>query len=307
MKRLLLQISGFILTLSLSWSALFLIASQSTTTYSNLIASERDWGGITKRSREWQTTEGLKENLDILFVGSSTCYSGIDPSALKAFGLNGFSFCSSSQVPYVSLEIAETALMESSAQTIVLDLYNWNAESENLESTRDWVLNTSLWSIPWRKTWRSLARSTLDPYTVILSWAYPLIRRFREPGEGVPEDKDGVYRGLGFIGRTYPPLESRPECTEVDITLFQEKTCRLFQKMTSKFPEKRIIVVMPPLLCPLEIKRPQCIPESSWIMGQGWPGADSFENYYDDHHQVESGALNYSEWLAHQIFDRCSN
>ena len=288
-------------TLGVSWTALFWIASQTTTTYSALIAREGDWGGVTKRSAEWKDDKGIRDGLDVVFVGSSTCYSGIDPSALKAYGFNGFNFCSSSQHPDVSLKVAETALAESTAQTLVLNLYNWDAKSGKLESTRDWVLNTSLWTPKWRNTWQSMASSTLDPYTMIMSWAYPLIRRVREPGQDIPDDKFGVYRGLGFIGRTYPALESQPECHDVDISFFEAKTCRLFQSMQTKFPDKTIVLVMPPLLCPLGIEKPPCIPDSCWVLGQDWPGALHFENYYDDHHQVESGALKYSNWLAQQL------
>lgn len=298
------QLLLFVLSLGLSWTMLFVLASQTSTTYSNLIAQERDWGGITKRSDEWQKTDQLPEELDVLFVGSSTCYSSIDPAALEAYGYNGFSFCSSAQVPDVSIQLARTVLEESSAQTVVLDLYNWHAESVSLEPTRDWVLNTSLWDKKWRRTWRSLAIQTWDPYTVILSWAYPIIRKFRLPGKGVPEDQDGIYRGLGFIGRTYPPLEARPICTYRDIETFEELTCNLFREMSEVAEDRHVIFVMPPLLCPLGVKRPDCIPPSSWILGQEWPDASQYHHYYDDHHLVESGARKYSAWLAGELANR---
>ena len=89
---------------------LFIASSQSYIIESKLVAQETNWGYVNQRSTEWNKNELHEE--DVLFFGSSTCYSGIDPSALNAFGLSGFNFCSSSQAIGNSASLIPAASMD---------------------------------------------------------------------------------------------------------------------------------------------------------------------------------------------------
>ena len=68
-------------------------------------------------------SERVNESNDVWFFGSSTCYSGIDPHALQAFGFNGFNFCSSSQAITNSEYILGAATHHHDPAIIALDVY----------------------------------------------------------------------------------------------------------------------------------------------------------------------------------------
>ena len=57
----------------------------------------------------------------------------------------------------------------------------------------------------------------------------------------------------------------------------------------------------PPQLCEEEFDQPECFEGLTYIDGNGWPGAKTPPNYYDDHHLVGAGARDYSDWLAREI------
>ena len=123
---------------------LFIVCSLSYTLEYKFFASETNWGYVNQRSTEWNKNELHEE--DVLFFGSSTCYSGIDPSALNAFGLSGFNFCSSSQAIGNSASLIPAASMDVSPECIALDVYPWiwGTTTPALESTKDWIINSNL-------------------------------------------------------------------------------------------------------------------------------------------------------------------
>ena len=121
MKRFFKRIGLFSLVLSGVSFLLFIVCSLSYTLEYKLFASETNWGYVNQRSTEWNKNELHEE--DVLFFGSSTCYSGIDPSALHDFGLSGFNFCSSSQAIGNSASLIPAASMDVSPACIALDVY----------------------------------------------------------------------------------------------------------------------------------------------------------------------------------------
>ena len=208
MKRFFKRIGLFSLVLSGVSFLLFIFCSLSYTLENKLFASETNWGYVNQRSAEWNKNQLHEE--DILFFGSSTCYSGIDPSALQAFGLSGFNFCSSSQAIGNSASLIPAASMDVSPQCIALDVYPmpWGAKTPALESTKDWIINSNLRTPPWSKAYQTLALESGDIFTIFTTFYYDFVRRFNVAGSNpdLAKDPKGSYCGLGFIARSFEVL-----------------------------------------------------------------------------------------------------
>ncbi|MDG2426719.1 MAG: hypothetical protein P8M07_09060, partial [Flavobacteriales bacterium] len=81
---------------------------------------------------------------DLLFLGSSTCYRGIDPHPFEVAGLSSFNLCSSAQPLSTSQFVLDFALEYVTPQRIVLDLYKGVWLSDGFNSRRDFIINNNL-------------------------------------------------------------------------------------------------------------------------------------------------------------------
>ena len=294
---------GFGAFTAMVWGLLFLTCSQSFDLEYRLIGQETNWGYVNQRSSEWAAQSAHAE--DVLFFGSSTCYSGIDPHALEAFGLSGFNFCSSSQNVGNSLHLFEAALEEASPAFVVLDVYPmmWGANSARFESTKDWITNSNLRGGNWSRTYRSMAWESKDIFTLVQTVYYDAVRPFCKAGSnpGLKPDKNGIYRGLGWVERTFPPIHSiECETERVEMTSYE---CGAVESIHATCQARgiQLILLNPPQHCEEEFDHPRCFEELTYIDGNRWPGAKTPQNYYDDHHLVGAGARDYSAWLANEI------
>lgn len=303
MKKLFSRLLGFGLFTSLVWLGIFAFCSTSYRFEYILVGHETNWGYVNQRSSEWASIEDHSE--DILFFGSSTCYSSIDPAELEAFGLSGYNFCSSSQNIGNSAALIMAALSEVQPAFIALDVYpsNWGSENAGLECTRDWIINSNLRGSHWSKAYRATAFQTGDIFTMVSSVYYDLVRPWKPAGtnEFLAEDKYGIYAGRGFVQRIYPPLDSI-ECSKEQRTM-SDFECNAILSIREICREKgvKLILIDPPQLCEETFDIPPCFDGIPLIEGNRWPGAKMPKNFYDDHHLVATGASGYSSWLAQKI------
>jgi len=303
MKPFFKRMGLFALALAGVWLLLFIASSQSSTLEYAIFASEMNAGSTNQRSSEWNKNDLHEE--DVLFFGSSTCYSGIDPSALNAFGLSGFNFCSSSQAIGNSASLIPAASRDTPPECIALDVYPmlWGATAPALESTKDWIINSNLRTPTWSKAYRTLALESGDIFTFVTTFYYDFVRRFKAAGSNpyVYNDTKGEYRGLGFVARSYEALDSI-ECESLTRSM-SDAECRYLEEISTHCAERSIqlILINPPQLCEETFDMPPCFDGLAYIDGNAWPGAKTPRNFYDDHHLVEAGALSYSAWLAEQI------
>ncbi len=293
----------FALALAGVWLLLFIASSQTYTLEYAVFASEMNAGSTNQRSTEWNKNELHEE--DVLFFGSSTCYSGIDPSALNAFGLSGFNFCSSNQTIGNSASLIPAASMDVSPECIALDVFPWiwGTTTPALESTKDWIINSNLRTPAWSKAYRTLALESGDIFTFVTTFYYDFVRRFKAAGSNphLAEDLKGDYRGLGFVARSYDALDGI-ECESLTRSM-SDAECRYLEEISTHCAERSIqlILINPPQLCEETFDMPPCFDGLAYIDGNAWPGAKTPRNFYDDHHLVEAGTLSYSAWLAQQI------
>ena len=303
MKKLFTRLVGFGLFTVMVWLGIFAICSMSYRFEYKLIGQETNWGYVNLRSSEWAAKADHTE--DVLFFGSSTCYSGIDPSALEAFGLSGFNFCSSAQNIGNSEALTDAMLSDVQPAFIALDVYPslWGSEKPGLESSKDWIINSNLRESHWSGAYRAAAFQTGDLFTMVSSIYYDLVRPWKPAGTNkfLVEDKNGIYSGLGFVQRTFSPLDSI-ECPIAQRTMSAFECSAIFNIHEScRARGVQFILINPPQLCEESFEIPTCFEGIPLIEGNNWPGAKTPQNFYDDHHLVASGAAKYSVWLANEI------
>lgn len=303
MKSLLIRTIGFGVFTAMVWGLLFLACSQSFSLEYRFIGQETNWGCVNQRSSEWAAQSTHAE--DVLFFGSSTCYSGIDPHALEAFGLNGFNFCSSSQNVGNSLYLLQAALEEASPASVVLDVYPkvWGIHAARFESTKDWIINSNLRGGRWSNAYRAMAWESKDLFTLAQTVYYDAVRPFRKAGSNpnLKPDKNGLYGGLGWVERTFPAIDSIAcETERVEMTAYE---CGAVESIRTLCEARgvQLILLNPPQLCEEAFDQPQCFEGLTYIDGNNWPSAKTPTNYYDDHHLVGAGARDYSAWLAREL------
>ena len=89
----------------------------------------------TPETEMWQEFYSLEKNsLDVVFIGNSHVYNGINPAVLyDETGLKGFDMATSNQDLFVSYHIFKEMLKTQSPKTVVLDTYALHLELSPLE------------------------------------------------------------------------------------------------------------------------------------------------------------------------------
>ena len=82
-----------------------------------------------------------------------------------------------------------------------------------------------------------------------------------------------------------------------------EFECHAIEQIAELCADRDIqfVLINPPQLCEESFEMPPCFDGLAYIDGNAWPGAKKPQNFYDDHHMVEAGALSYSAWLAPEL------
>ena len=283
LKRLIQFALFAVCVIGVVWS----IALSSQTVETLLVAKRTDEGGVRLRTEEFEARfSSGKGDLDFLFLGSSTCYCGIDPYALEANGFSAFSLCSSAQKLGNSLAVLEYAKGYCNPDVVVIDLYPelWSGPLSSVECERDWVINGP-----------GLPLDRIEPYNALLKVYFSLYEYFGVTRKPHPMVKGDVYSGLGFVERNRESISDIDCVTEVKYSM-SEEYLEVLQGMSS---EVNVVVVIPPVLCGLEYEID--IAGLHVIDGNDWPGARDKSNYYDDHHLVTDGARSYSGWLVEKL------
>ncbi|PCJ81184.1 MAG: hypothetical protein COA49_05600 [Bacteroidetes bacterium] len=300
MNSFLQRIFLFVLSLFVSWGLLWVVSLNNSFVETQFIAERSSNGEVNLKTAELMEMSP-SDTLDFLFVGSSTCYRGIDPHALIPHGLKGFSVCSSSQSLGNSDFVLDVALSFVSTRYLVVDVYPalWNREEAvNKESARDWLVNSST---PIKGAIFEMVWATKVPYYILLSWYFQISNYIGIEFKPVSSNLTDVYKGLGFVSSEVESIESI-ECEELKVEMSTE-VCEIINRMINKVGDKggQTILLNPPQLCEETFILPQCFEGGIYIDGNQWPGAKIITNYYDDHHLVDVGAESYSIWLSNEL------
>ena len=252
----------------------------------HFIAVRSDEGAVRMKTEEFFGDP--RTELDFLFLGSSTCYCGVDPHALEIRGMTAFSLCSSAQRPGDSDHILDLALTHSTPRYVVVDLYSllMSDGASSVECERDWIVNGSSSDIYGG-----------DLYNYLLTMYFELSRQLSPSRTYTPAPESDSYEGLGFVAREKPVI-IQVECAEKQTVVMSVEVELALLSMINK---TQTIFIIPPVLCPDSLVIPPSLHGIEIINGNLWPGASSPSNYYDDHHLISSGAASYSGWLSERL------
>lgn len=309
MKRFVIRGSIFLLSLPICWFLVLAICARQPTVFRYLIGTESLKGGTWHRTHEWNEHRDLRQDVDVLFFGSSTCYCGIDPHALAPHGLKGFNFCSSGQRLGTSQLLLSAALSESQPRCVAVDLFPelWPGSPHGVEAARDWALNAERGtSAVWPSAIFENAWSSGNVYNALLAMAQSFNEGMGWRVHSRVNDPLSQYKGLGFVERHYPQLPEAPDCHHPQRLAFREDLCELLNQIRHQCTDASasLVLILPPELCPEPYDRPECWANIPIIDGNEWPGANSPAQYYDEHHLVAAGARSYSDWLSRELLDK---
>ena len=97
------------------------------------------YGHLNSRIKEVKT----KKNVDILFLGSSHVYRGLDPRVFQEHGYNVFNFGSSSQTPKQTEVFLKRYLKTLNPKLILYDVYPETFSNDGVESSLDVISNST--------------------------------------------------------------------------------------------------------------------------------------------------------------------
>lgn len=283
MKQFFNRLLKFILFLPFAWACVFSLGYLSPSLSTLFIAKPTLEGAVYLKSREF--TELPEQDLDILFLGSSTCYCGIDPHHFE----NAFSLCSSAQKIGNSREVFDIALIHGTPRTTVIDIYPtlWTGDLKSIESTRDWIINSPFYN----------SVEADDLYSYLLQFYFEIsdVLQIQHSPYGAPASDN--YRGLGFVARDKEPLSENP-CEGSNSYSMPASMSNALLEIDQ---QTDLILLVPPTLCEVQWSLPESLSHIPVIDGASWPSATNPSMYYDDHHLVANGAESYSVWLAEQL------
>ena len=254
--------------------------------------SEHDTYRRIPEFREW----ALKGGPEVLILGPSTGYLGIDPKAFEARGHSTFNLASAMQTLEVSSTLLDWSLeLGAKPEAVLLDVYPRLWSADGTASIKDLMVNRPT---PLEWPLMKLAFQSGDPKTV-LDALYFHIRDRLQPAHAW-EPQPHRYH----LGHTH----SRKEVTPIKHfnpkpALLSDENLRAFMRLKRQCADNgiQLILSMPPLPCKTEYTKPDAMKGLPWIAGSDWPLERVDTLYYDDHHLRGIGAELYSEWLAGQV------
>ena len=298
MKRFIIQLSTWLFLFLGGMVAVGLGAQLHPRLEVMLFAKAGQYGHTIFRIPDFSERE---QKPDLITLGSSTCYRGIDPRPFAASGLDAFNLCSSSQSLFNSRFLLKWAIeQEKAPKILLLDVYPDAWSLSGIEAARDLTINNDL---AYHRAFQRMAWSTSD-IPSILKASYFGAKRWFGPHGTIQGTKDTYVPG-GFSYSHRAAMDTLPPC-EADTVSMSRMQERAFNHISEACEEEgiQLLLVNPPQLCEEVFEKPEVMQGLQWIEGNDWPLAKVDTLYYDDHHLRGVGAELYSEWLAKEVANR---
>lgn len=144
------------------------------------------------------------DSLDILFLGSSHAYRGIDPFLIDSLlGIHTFNLGSSGQTPLTSYHLLKNAVQHTQPKMVVIDLYfhAFMEENQLANAGNNWLEIKSS-SAKW-----AFLFDAFDPYEIAALTLLPIIRKKNNVRYTLRKylfgddhlDDAGTYQGKGYV------------------------------------------------------------------------------------------------------------
>lgn len=265
---------------------------------------EKEGELFAKRTSEHDTYRRIPEfrevarqgGTELLILGPSTGYLGIDPKAFEARGHSTFNLASAMQTLEVSNMLLDWSLnLGAKPKAVLLDVYPRLWAGDAAAAAKDLAVNRPS---PLEWPFLKLAITSGDPKTVLVALYFHLRDRLQPLHDWAPQPHH-YYRGHTHSRREVSPIKH-----------FNPKQAQLSDANREGFRQLRqtcadngiqLILSMPPLPCKTEYTKPDAMKGLPWIAGSDWPLERVDTLFYDDHHLRGIGAELYSEWLATQV------
>ncbi|MES2554818.1 MAG: hypothetical protein V4604_01640 [Bacteroidota bacterium] len=126
----------------------------------NLIYNRGTFGHTLSRLTDARNTK----DVDVLFLGASTCYRGFDTRYFESKGLTSFNLGSSSQTPINTNLLLKRYLQQIKPKLVVYEVYPETFQIDGVESTLDITANDQLDGYSAQMVFKTLNAKTLNTY-----------------------------------------------------------------------------------------------------------------------------------------------
>lgn len=296
MHRLIRHIVSFTLVFILFGAVMMVPAFFNNLWESLFFGPPQAGGAVSIRIPEFEQFLEDHDEIDYLFLGSSTCYRGIDPHHLYDENLVTFNLGSSSQQMMNSQWLVEMALQKAHVRTVVLDIFPNIWHLKGIEPARDHLRNNP---DSHRAPFLKMAWNTRDPYTLYLYSYFGLKHQFEALAPMHAPDDD--YRGLGFVYSIRQVADSfhcDPNDDGLKMHLKDRRGLRsIIQQVEGQ--GGNVILLIPPVKCLKAFELPEEFRQLPLIDARECPLPDSL--FYDEDHLIGEGAILYTNWLSERL------
>jgi hypothetical protein len=126
----------------------------------NLIYNRGSFGHTLSRLDDAKQTK----DVDVLFLGASTCYRGFDTRYFESNGLVSFNLGSSSQTPINTHQLLKRYLRQLKPKLVVYEVYPETFQIDGVESTLDLTANDRVDLYSAQMVFKTLNAKTLNTY-----------------------------------------------------------------------------------------------------------------------------------------------
>ncbi|ASS48736.1 MAG: hypothetical protein A3D31_06690 [Candidatus Fluviicola riflensis] len=161
----------------------------------NLIYNRGTFGHTLSRLTDARNTK----NVDVLFLGASTCYRGFDTRYFESKGLTSFNLGSSSQTPINTNLLLKHYLQQIKPKLVVYEVYPETFQIDGVESTLDITANDRLDFYSMQMVFKTLNAKTLN--TSIYAYYRQLAGKNTSNRQPKQRETDTYIDHNGFVER----------------------------------------------------------------------------------------------------------
>jgi poly-D-alanine transfer protein DltD len=246
---------------------------------------------------------------DVLVVGSSHAYRGLDPRIFQSNNIKLFNLGSSAQTPLQSELLLNNYLDKIKTDVVLFVVSPMLFENKGVESSLDVIANSDL----------SMELATLvfkmKEWSVFNTFLYSFGAQLKQPRLILKEEivkGDDTYISGGFVEKKLKHIETQ-QVFKNRKSFFLESQKESFEKSLTKIHSKKIkvILIQPPVVKELY----ESIENNEEIdfYFSNFPGVEYYNmnkllnlesksHFYDSHHLNQEGVKLFNEFLIGKVF-----
>jgi len=297
----------FLFALLFYFGSVFIIGNYAPTEIKkNVTYLKNGYGNTQNRILDAEITK----EVDILIIGSSHAYRGIDPRIFDEHNIKAFNLGSSSQTPIQTEVLLKEYLDDLAPELVIYVVSPFSFKSDGIESTTDFIWNIPSFNL--KTLEMSLRTQNIKVYnTYLLSALNNLIFNKSKNIQSYTNGNDTYIDQTGFVEKElkfYDPVEGKKIAFDV-----REKQQIAFKNNIEYIKENKIEVVL--VRAPVTKIRNQSYSNPKQLQEY----FNSFENYmdynqklnledsiyfYDSNHLNQLGVRVFNEILVEDLYNK---